>query len=165
MISLVETLSHLPEINFQPCVIPVVFTNVAADLHHFCDGSQVGFWACSYIRSVSPPGKILVALVTAKSRLAPLKQVSIPRLELSAAVISVELDTLLPGNWMFTWLVPCSGLTVRLLGIILITSQTSKRSLWIIHIFLVVESRAVFQALVTAERGAVWVVYLEGSDI
>ena len=89
------SLSYLPEIHFQRCIIPAGFADAVAELHHFCDGSQVGFGACSYIRLVSPSGKIHVALVTAKSRLAPLKQVSIPRLELSAAVLSVELDTLL----------------------------------------------------------------------
>ena len=83
------------EIHFQRCIIPAGFADAVAELHHFCDGSQVGFGACSYIRLVSPSGKIHLALVTTKSRLAPLKQVSIPRLELSAAVLSVELDTLL----------------------------------------------------------------------
>ena len=89
------SLSYLPEIHFQRCIIPAGFADAVAELHHFCDGSQVGFGACSYVRLVSPSGNNHVALVTAKSRLAPLKQVSIPRLELSAAVLSVELDTLL----------------------------------------------------------------------
>ena len=88
-------MSHLPEIHFQRCIIPAGFADAVAELNHFCDGSQVGFGACSYTRFVSPSGKIHVASVTAKSRLAPLKQVSIPRLELSAAVLSVELETLL----------------------------------------------------------------------
>ena len=76
--------------SIQRYVIPAGFTNDVTELHHFCGGSQVGFGACSYIILVGP-GKIQVALVTGKYHLAPLKQVSIPRLELLAAVVSMVL--------------------------------------------------------------------------
>ena len=98
--------------SIQRYVIPAGFTNDVTELHHFCGGSQVGFGACSYIILVGP-GNIQVALVTGKYHLAPLKQVSIPGLELLAAVILLSWILYCTGNSMFTWLVPCSGLTAR----------------------------------------------------
>ena len=65
------------------------------ELHHFCDASTTGYGACSYLRMVSPTGGISVSLVASKARLAPIKVVTIPRLELAAAVIAVRLDNLI----------------------------------------------------------------------
>lgn len=63
------------------------------ELHGFCDASKSAFAAAVYIRTVGSEGKINVSLFTAKTRVAPVKQVSIPRLELCGAVLLTKLLT------------------------------------------------------------------------
>jgi len=60
-------------------------------LHTFTDASKLAYAAVSYTRYKYVSGKISVALVTAKASVAPIKPVSIPRLELMAAVLGVRL--------------------------------------------------------------------------
>ena len=60
-------------------------------LHHFTDASESGYGVVTYIRTVNEEGKIYCNLVMAKSRVAPLKFVSIPRLELTAAAIGTKI--------------------------------------------------------------------------
>ena len=64
-------------------------------LYHFSDASERSYGACSYLRIITPEGKIHVALLASKGRLAPLKTMTIPRLELTAAVTAVKLDQLI----------------------------------------------------------------------
>ena len=52
------------------------------ELHRFSDASFQNYGACIYIRSISLAGRVDVRLVAAKSRLAPMKPSTIPRLEL-----------------------------------------------------------------------------------
>ncbi|XP_055523244.1 uncharacterized protein LOC129717391 [Wyeomyia smithii] len=59
-------------------------------LHVFVDASENGFAAVAYLR-FEENGKVECALVRAKTRVAPLRFVSIPRLELQAAVIGARL--------------------------------------------------------------------------
>ena len=73
------SMSSLSEVMFDRCVIPADFVDGVAELHHFCDGSQVGYGACAYVRVANRHGQIHVALLASKSRLAPLRQISIPR--------------------------------------------------------------------------------------
>ncbi|XP_045029733.1 uncharacterized protein LOC123472386 [Daphnia magna] len=61
------------------------------ELHAFSDASENGFGACVYLRCSYPNEKISVALVIGKARVAPLKQLSIPRLELQGAVLAARL--------------------------------------------------------------------------
>ena len=90
------SLQFLGSLRFPRCVIPEEFAeNGVHELHHFCDRSQSGYGACSYVRSVNATGQVHVVLVASKGRLAPLKQMTIPRLELAAAVLAVRLDVLL----------------------------------------------------------------------
>ena len=87
-----ESLSQLSEIEVPRCVKPNDFNIVDIQLHHFCDASSLGYGSCSYLRLVDEHGTPHVSLVFAKSRVAPIKPVTIPRLELSAAVLAVKLS-------------------------------------------------------------------------
>ena len=79
------------------CYIPGNFGQpVSQTLHCFSDASSIGYGQASYLRSVNEEGDIHVALVTAKSRVAPIKKtVTIPRLELTAATVSAKVAPLL----------------------------------------------------------------------
>ena len=61
------------------------------EIHSFSDASEQGFGACIYLRSVYGPEDVEVRLIIAKSRVAPLRQLSIPRLELQGALMSSRL--------------------------------------------------------------------------
>lgn len=64
------------------------------EMHHFADTSSTGYGACSYLRFHDENGVVHVAFMVGKCRVIPLKPVlSIPRLELVAAVLSVEIAT------------------------------------------------------------------------
>ncbi|XP_062535421.1 uncharacterized protein LOC134204658 [Armigeres subalbatus] len=60
-------------------------------LHTFADASQQAYGACVYARSTDPQGRTKVQLIASKSKVAPLKRITIPRLELSAAVLAARL--------------------------------------------------------------------------
>ena len=62
-----------------------------ATLCIFSGASQEAFRACAYIRQRGKDNKFEVKLIAAKSRVAPLKQLTIPRLELQAAVLPSRL--------------------------------------------------------------------------
>ncbi|XP_078494000.1 uncharacterized protein LOC144749516, partial [Ciona intestinalis] len=65
------------------------------ELHYcFCDASESGYGASAYLR-VSCEGVLSCKLVAGKSRVAPLKSLTIPRLELCAAVVGVKLARLI----------------------------------------------------------------------
>ena len=87
-----KSLKNLSQMIYPRCICPPDFVDAAVEFHHFSDASQVGYGAVTYIRSINAKGVIHVALLTSKSRLAPLKQITIPRLELCAAVLAVNLD-------------------------------------------------------------------------
>lgn len=60
-------------------------------LHGFCDASMSAYGACIYALSEDSFGNRKSTLICAKSRLAPLKTQSLPRLELSSALLLAEL--------------------------------------------------------------------------
>ena len=57
----------------------------------FSDASIEAFGACAYIRWETDTNTFVTRFITAKSRVAPLKSLTIPRLELQAAVLAVRL--------------------------------------------------------------------------
>ena len=70
-------------------------------LHHFFDASEYGYGQRSYLRLVDENDQIHCSLVIGKSRVAPLKYISIPRLELTAATLSVKMSKLLMSELQF----------------------------------------------------------------
>ena len=91
-----EDLMHLSDFCIDRCVKPMGFgQEVEAQLHHFSDASENAYGTVSYLVLVNEQGKPHCSFVMGKSRVAPLKQVTIPRLELTAAVIAVKVDKML----------------------------------------------------------------------
>lgn len=65
--------------------------NKSLQIHGFCDASKDAYSAVVYSRTIDNKGDIQTNIVTSKTRLSPLNQVSIPRLELCGAVLLVRL--------------------------------------------------------------------------
>ncbi|XP_077264770.1 uncharacterized protein LOC143898862 [Temnothorax americanus] len=62
-----------------------------SEIHGFADASNHAYAAVVYIKVVSSSGKVTISLLVGKSKVAPLKTISIPRLELCAALLLARL--------------------------------------------------------------------------
>ena len=59
-------------------------------LHVFVDAGSEAYAACVYLRAIHKES-VFVRLIAAKGRVAPLKYMSIPKLELMSAVLGARL--------------------------------------------------------------------------
>ncbi|XP_052562964.1 uncharacterized protein LOC128092673 [Culex pipiens pallens] len=95
-----DQFKFLEQIRIPRCYFPrrSVKDIKTLQLHIFVDASEDAFSCVAYFRAEFEDG-IEVALVGGKSKVAPLKALSIPRLELMAAVIGVRLmNTIIFGH-------------------------------------------------------------------
>ena len=89
-------LNQLSTFAVSRCLKPVEFGGVVtAQLHHFSDASESGYGTASYLRLTNHEGRVHCAFMLGKSRVAPLKQMTIPRMELTAAVVAANVDKML----------------------------------------------------------------------
>ena len=90
-------LSGLPKIKVNRCFRPVGFGELKlVELHSFADASQVAYGAVCYLRLVDVNDRMHCAFLVGRSRLAHVRPMTVPRLELCAAVLAVQLNKLHP---------------------------------------------------------------------
>ena len=88
----VESLKSLGDFHIDRCIKPTdLSSNFKCELHHFADASNYAYGVASYLRVYDESGLNKCTLIAGKSRLAPINGMTIPRLELSAAVVAVRL--------------------------------------------------------------------------
>ena len=86
-------LPSLKDLSIPRCFKPEEFGEIKyAELHNFSDASNIGYSQCFYLRLMNAERKIHCSLVMGKARVNPLKSVSIPRLELTAALVSTRMN-------------------------------------------------------------------------
>ncbi len=84
-------LPELSSLRIPRCYAPVDCEIVSRQLIGFSDASEKAYSAVVYLRSVDTAGGVHVALVEAKTKVAPIKKASLPRLELCGAHLLARL--------------------------------------------------------------------------
>ena len=64
---------------------------VSTELHGFCDASEQAYAAVVYLRMTDTDGNTQIVLVTSKTKVAPIKRLTIPRLELCGTQLLAQL--------------------------------------------------------------------------
>ncbi|XP_053690797.1 uncharacterized protein LOC128739342 [Sabethes cyaneus] len=97
-----EVLPTVSDVCIPRCyrLLTSISPKTVIQLHTFVDASEAGYAAVVYLR-FQQGDNVECAIVAAKSRVAPLKYVSIPRLELQAAVIGVRLANTIISSLSF----------------------------------------------------------------
>ncbi|XP_039531128.1 uncharacterized protein LOC120485874 [Pimephales promelas] len=92
-----KELSGIEKISLPRCYVSSQMDHQSCryDIHVFCDASEQAYGSVAYLRTEDKEGQVEVIFVAARSRVAPRKQQSIPRLELCAALTGAQLSQLL----------------------------------------------------------------------
>lgn len=89
-------LDDLDKVTTDRCLKPKDFGDVVkAEIHVFSDASTIGYGSVAYLRIENNTGRVHVSFLLGKARLSPIKPISIPRLELTAAKVSVHIGEFL----------------------------------------------------------------------
>ena len=83
-----ELLSTKP---IQHCYFPKDFPVTSVELHGFSDASEAAYAAVVYTRVTDSNDNVHISLVMAKTKVAPIKRLTIPRLELCGALVLARL--------------------------------------------------------------------------
>ena len=77
---------HLPRCYFDKSTDPALI-----EMHGFSDASEAAYSAVVYLRITDKSGNVQTSLVSSKTKVAPIKRLSIPRLELCGAQLLAQL--------------------------------------------------------------------------
>ncbi|XP_028314116.1 uncharacterized protein LOC114470250 [Gouania willdenowi] len=93
----VSELPLLPNVTINRCYVhsDTDLPTASQSIHIFSDASERAYGSVAYLRTVSAEGEVQVTFLAARSRVAPVRQQSIPRLELCAAHIGAQLGAVL----------------------------------------------------------------------
>ncbi len=94
-----EDLRRLSAFSVLRCIKPKDFGQLTStQLHHLSDASKDGYGTVLYLRLQNDEEKIHLAFILGKARVASLKKVTVPRMELTAAVLAVRVDKVLKAE-------------------------------------------------------------------
>ncbi|XP_067451997.1 uncharacterized protein [Thunnus thynnus] len=92
-------LEKLADFKINRCIKPEDFGKISsAQMCHFSDASENGYGTVTYLRMQNIKNMVHVTFLFGKARVAPLKHVTIPHLELTAAVVAVQVDKMLQSE-------------------------------------------------------------------
>ncbi|UYV66790.1 hypothetical protein LAZ67_4002868 [Cordylochernes scorpioides] len=74
-----------------PRYIPCRSSILTLELHGFCDSSEKAYAAVIYVKSCKHNGSVNMSLIASKTKVAPIKVLSLPRLELCSALLLANL--------------------------------------------------------------------------
>ncbi|GFW77571.1 integrase_H2C2 domain-containing protein [Trichonephila clavipes] len=86
---------------YSECEIHIRDKGKSLQLHIFCDASPRVFGAVAYFRYATANDDIYTNFITAKSRVSPLKKLTLPRLELLGAVLASRILKYLTSKFKF----------------------------------------------------------------
>ncbi|XP_044175961.1 uncharacterized protein LOC114968359 [Acropora millepora] len=91
-----NSMSHVANLKIPRCFKSFSERSISnTQMHYFSDASTHGYAAVGYLRLLDDVGEVHCAFVMGKTRNTPLKQWSVPRLELQATVIATRLHLLI----------------------------------------------------------------------
>ncbi|KAJ8381227.1 hypothetical protein SKAU_G00020050 [Synaphobranchus kaupii] len=90
------SLKALDDLHMKRCYTPVLLSSTQRrELCIFSDASTVAIGAVAYLRTINADGKAHTGFIMGKSKLAPRPDHTIPRLELCAAMLAVQMYELI----------------------------------------------------------------------
>ena len=90
-------LSEISSLRNPRCYAPVNAQIVDRQLVGFSDSREKAYCDVVYVRSINTAGSIHISLALAKTRVAPLKKVTLPRLEICRAYLLAQFIKHLQG--------------------------------------------------------------------
>ena len=94
----VQELSELERLHIPRCYTDLPLSqNLKVELHAFGDASEVAYASAVYLRVVREYGTASTRLVMSKTRVVPVRKITLLRLELMAAVITARICTYVKG--------------------------------------------------------------------
>ncbi|KRX81644.1 hypothetical protein T06_8205, partial [Trichinella sp. T6] len=88
----IAEIPSISEIRLPRCWLPAGTDCIKeVELHGYGDASEMAYGSAVYLKATTVSGETVVKLVMSKTRIAPVKRVTLPRLELMAALITARL--------------------------------------------------------------------------
>ena len=81
----------MENVEIPRCLVPRSDSPVSTEFHAFCDASEESFATAIYVQNYDDNGFISFNLVTAKTRVAPKKTISVAKMELQAALLGTRV--------------------------------------------------------------------------